>query len=698
MMRRRKSGAAGRLALAACCAFAAFRVAAQALGFGDIAGKGRMDVPEQARCCVTGVVTFAATWMENSGIVAAPDDPNGFGIWFSGDVNGHFVASLEGAEELAIGQIVEIEGVSSRLGFAPGVKAEKIAVIGEMPSLPPPREYRLHDFAWGVMDNRRAAIGGVMMSAMTDSVKIEGYTRLKLATAEGDFIAHVAGSPEKWRELVDAELTITGIAMSIFNIRGEFIGLQMEVPSADGVCVRKAADDAFAAPARPLSAILPYSSSPPSPHRCHVRGTVTAVKRGEMIVLQTGSVALRVRSDAEGLAAGDEVDAVGFPRLENGKGMLVNAEVRRISAGERPAPLEVTHDDIADYPVSEDGTYRNLDARLVSIVCRMRSAVDRKMAVDVDGLHVDVELSEPLAGEIADLAEARPKLRLTGILSILQDVDLPDTRVPSMEARRLYVASPADIVLVPDESLVVFKAKRIALRAVVGAGVLAALLAFYLFVRFLRSRADYRRLDILMKERKRMAGDLHDSIEQNLVAAKMMLQTAVSLSSDTPPGVRDAVATAGEMLMSTKAQIRETIFNLRNDDLFSRNCADVLRSLASRLSRGGVVKVRTMLRALPETLPRAVFSDILLVVQEAVTNAVKHGKARNVFIVSDPCQGGFSLRVANDGVPFDSSSALGPAAGHFGLSGMEERARRNGIAFSIGVENGMTFVKLEVTT
>ena len=91
-----------------------------------------------------------------------------------------------------------------------------------------------------------------------------------------------------------------------------------------------------------------------------------------------------------------------------------------------------------------------------------------------------------------------------------------------------------------------------------------------------------------------------------------------------------------------------------------------------------------------------------MIVREAVTNALKHGKAKNIAIVSDPIEvshrggQGFALRVLNDGEPFEREKALGPQTGHFGLAGMEERAHKSGFKLSFGMEGRWTCVRLEV--
>jgi signal transduction histidine kinase len=102
-----------------------------------------------------------------------------------------------------------------------------------------------------------------------------------------------------------------------------------------------------------------------------------------------------------------------------------------------------------------------------------------------------------------------------------------------------------------------------------------------------------------------------------------------------------------------------------------------------------------MLRGLPASMPEGMRADIALILREAVTNAVKHGKAGTVVFTADPVPpDGFSIRVLNDGAPFDVERALGPETGHYGLSGMKERALRNRLSLSWGRDGRWTYVRI----
>ena len=122
----------------------------------------------------------------------------------------------------------------------------------------------------------------------------------------------------------------------------------------------------------------------------------------------------------------------------------------------------------------------------------------------------------------------------------------------------------------------------------------------------------------------------------------------------------------------------------------------MLRELAERARANGAHHVRTNLKGLPATLPPSVYANLIFIVQEALTNAIKHGHATSIALVSDPLPHGFRLRIANDGTPFNMDSAFLPETGHFGLSGMRERARRSDIGFSITSDDRHTVVNLEI--
>jgi len=215
-------------------------------------------------------------------------------------------------------------------------------------------------------------------------------------------------------------------------------------------------------------------------------------------------------------------------------------------------------------------------------------------------------------------------------------------------------------------------------------------MSFFLWRRGVRVKRD---MEVVAAERRRMAADLHDTIEQHLAGANLIAAGVQSLDGVTPEVV-EAMKTLAGLLANAKAEVRSSVMNLRNAGDASVPLSDTIGSMVTSLKKTGV-RARKCLRGLPDTLPEVVAHDLVQIIREATTNAVKHGKAGRVVFTSDPLpDGGFEFKVLNDGAPFEIDSALGPETGHYGLSGMRERALRSRLGIEWGRDGRWTFVRI----
>lgn len=655
--------------------------------------------------CLTGTVTHVARDRYNSGVI----EPVGGGapLWFAGEIMNQQRATLKGADALSVGDVVEMKGESSTLGFAPGLAVETITFL-KKGSLEPAAEVTLRDLANGTGDNTRVALRGVLVKVLPTA---GNFTRLMLKTTDGTFAANVPARRAEWNALLDAELLLSGVAMSVFNIRGEFIGVQLEVHESDSVSVVQAPTDPFLSPIVPLDRILSYSPDGIDLHRRHVKGVVTYVEPGQFVWLQAENRTLKIYGADLRAQPGDKVEAVGFASREYGLGVLVSASLQVKGFAGLPEPAPVTWMELKDYKVDEVGQFQNYDGRYVELEGDLLSFVSNGaragLILSTDGEHphekirieIDLANSEGLALSPEDVTW-EPCLRVKGVLELVQEVGFPEGQIPAIQGWRLKVATAKAIQVVHNEawkSHVRESAWTFVQYGMGGVGVVAFVV---LLVFLLRFSSEKRRLSILSAERKRMAADLHDTLEQHLAGARMMLNTAVEFSKDVPAEVKAAVANANEILAHAKAEVRARVYDMRSDVLFSQGPEKVLKGMANRLNLAGRVHVRTHLRGLPESLPEALFSELVFIIGEAVTNAIKHGKCQTIILASDPLPArrgnGFALSVANDGEPFDPAKALGPEAGHYGLSGMRERARRAGIRLEFFLKDRWMTLRLEV--
>ncbi len=683
-----------------------------AMSFSDVAALTRTEAAHAGDVCATGVVTQVVGWREASGVFADVADPNGRGIYFSGETQRTPTAHIDGADAFCRGDVVEVKGTATPFAFAPGIKASSIKIVGRM-LLPPFAEKTLFDMRGGRLDNARVRMSGVLSGVRSVvSTRLDPNARivqLTLNTDEGRFVAHVPGTEAEWRPLLDAELEVCGCAMSAYNMRAEFRGVQMEVAAPSDISVKKPPHASpFDLVPTPVAELMSFSPRQDDCHAKLVRGVVTFVCAGRrFFYLQDGAYGLKVEMDVpDGISPGFKVDVVGFPVKVDGCGELRGMAARIGEWAGLPEPQYGDLDDYLRWPYySDDGSMNDIVWRRMSFVARViRAESDgesSELVVAVSNVTCRVRVEGLLPEAFADAQEMRPLARITAVVEPSVSDALTDDRQPIIKGISFAAASPADIEFIPDAEWRRRMNGRILNAAALAVGTLLAVLIAIGIVRIVRDKRERGRMAAIAAERKRMAADLHDTIEQNLAGAKMLMESSLSIAPEVPPAVEEAVKGAAAILAHAKSEIRATIFNLRCDEMFDRKPEDVFREMMRHLDRGAV-NARCRLRGMPDHLPGARFSDLIGIVQEATTNAIKHGRAKNIVLVSDPSTGngkrGFVLRVLNDGEPFDVAAALGPESGHFGLAGMRERAKRNGMRISWETEGRWTSVEVEVAS
>jgi signal transduction histidine kinase len=200
----------------------------------------------------------------------------------------------------------------------------------------------------------------------------------------------------------------------------------------------------------------------------------------------------------------------------------------------------------------------------------------------------------------------------------------------------------------------------------------------------------------LFEERGRIARDLHDRVIQQLFATGMQLQGVLG----TLPDGRNAerVDAAITNLDASIAQIRRIIFTLSSPERADRppssrhRLLDLVGDLETSLS---VEPGITFIGPVDALLDDDLTEDLLAVVAEGVTNAVKHGGAREVAVRIAATPAGISATVSSDGLPL-SDSALSGGGRRSGLANLEERATRRGGGMRLENANGRSVIEWSV--
>lgn len=180
----------------------------------------------------------------------------------------------------------------------------------------------------------------------------------------------------------------------------------------------------------------------------------------------------------------------------------------------------------------------------------------------------------------------------------------------------------------------------------------------------------------VMKERNRLARDLHDSVTQALYGVTLYSEAASRqlLSGDTEL-VADHLCEIRNTAQESLREMRLLIFELRLPMLKSEGLAAALQARLEAVEAR--VGLETDFRTEGEGhLSPDVEEGLYRIAQEALNNALRHAHARSVSVSLHLNNQTVALEVADDGIGFDPPAAQ--EQGGFGLRGMEERAARLG--------------------
>jgi signal transduction histidine kinase len=204
----------------------------------------------------------------------------------------------------------------------------------------------------------------------------------------------------------------------------------------------------------------------------------------------------------------------------------------------------------------------------------------------------------------------------------------------------------------------------------------------------LAASAEQERELAVLRERERLARDLHDTLGHALVLATVKLEAIRRLARQDPERVeRESVATQG-IVRDAMTDLRATLVALHSPDLAGEPMAVTLARRVREAAQRAGFEVEVRLCSTSAEWPRSVQSALLHIGVEAVANVERHAQARHVHLTIISEDGYACLAVADDGVglpdlpPATDGGATSPS-GHYGLAGMRERVAELGGTLAI---------------
>lgn len=190
----------------------------------------------------------------------------------------------------------------------------------------------------------------------------------------------------------------------------------------------------------------------------------------------------------------------------------------------------------------------------------------------------------------------------------------------------------------------------------------------------LRVRAIRRQFTLVLEERARVSREIHDSLLQDLGGIRLKLEALTSQVGGDHPPIGTALQTLHRQVGRCIREARHSIWELRFPRRDARDLPAGLEGLAGdlRLTDGRTVHVSV--HGTPRRCTAEVEEQLLRIAQEALGNAVRHGRSATIGLEVEYTDDTVTLRVVDDGVGFEPDAAAATDDRHWGLVNMRERA------------------------
>jgi signal transduction histidine kinase len=195
------------------------------------------------------------------------------------------------------------------------------------------------------------------------------------------------------------------------------------------------------------------------------------------------------------------------------------------------------------------------------------------------------------------------------------------------------------------------------------------------------------------RERQRIARELHDGVGQQLSAARLHLSALEGKFDPSQTKEELLLNNAISMMDDAVKEVRSVAHAMLANALLKQGLAGAVRDFIQKINSGGLIKIELEISGLDQKLDSTVESMLFRIIQEIMSNIIRHSGANQVTIQLHRQESELVLMVEDNGIGFDTSAAFSGA----GMQNMKSRVEYiNGI-FEVDSSPGRgTTISVEV--
>ena len=232
-------------------------------------------------------------------------------------------------------------------------------------------------------------------------------------------------------------------------------------------------------------------------------------------------------------------------------------------------------------------------------------------------------------------------------------------------------------------------------RLATGLILLLALLLLYRYrLRQLTQRLNIR-FEERLAERTRIAQELHDTLLQGVISASMQLHVAVNnLPADSP--AKTQLGHVQRLMGQVIEEGRNAVRGLRSNSSDSLGLEQALSLIRKEFAAEEQINFSVIVEGKPQPLHPVIRDEVYRIGHEALVNAFRHARAKSIEAEVEYLANSLHLLVSDDGIGIDTQVLQAGRDGHWGLSGMRERAEKIGARFKVR-SRAMAGTEVELT-